>query len=55
MLYDRMQRVRSAARFVFRNHPDIVRQATSTYQRSRRARHRRDNTTVDALSDTTTA
>jgi hypothetical protein len=29
MLYDRMQRVRSAARFVFRNHPDIAREANA--------------------------
>jgi hypothetical protein len=35
--------VRSAARFVFRNHPDIVRKATSTYQRNKTARYRRSS------------
>src|SRR5262249_4517590 len=33
--------VRSAARFVFRDRPDIVREATSAYERRRRAAARR--------------
>ena len=41
LLHDRMQRVRAAARFVFRNHPDIVRQATSPYERTRRHTRKR--------------
>jgi hypothetical protein len=40
LLYDRMQRVRAAARFVFRHQPDLVRQVTSVYARRQRAAHR---------------
>lgn len=40
LLYERMQLVRSAARFVFRNDPDVVRRVTSAYQRQRRAQYR---------------
>ena len=40
LLLDRMRRVRAAARYVFRNHPEIARRATSTYERRRRARSR---------------
>jgi hypothetical protein len=36
LLLRRMNLVRSAARFVFRNQPEIVRLATSSYERSRR-------------------
>jgi hypothetical protein len=41
LLYERMNRVRAAARFVFREHPEIVRKATSAFQRKRRAELRR--------------
>lgn len=37
LLYDRMQRARSAARFVFRRHPELIRQVTSPYVRRQRA------------------
>lgn len=42
MLYDRMQLVRSAARYVFRRDPDTVRRVTSAYQRQRVARYRKN-------------
>jgi len=41
LLDQRVARVRSAARFVFRAHPAIAREATSAYQRRRRAAERR--------------
>ena len=41
LLYERVQRVRRAARFVFRWHPKLVRQVTSSYARQQRASHRR--------------
>lgn len=41
LLAIRMGFVRGAARFVFRNHPDIVREATSAYERRKRAASRR--------------
>ncbi|AUX46016.1 hypothetical protein SOCE26_075190 [Sorangium cellulosum] len=41
MLLARMNAVRTAARFVFRNHPEIVREATSAYERRKRAAARR--------------
>jgi hypothetical protein len=41
LLWDRMSAVRSAARFVFRGQPEIIREATSTYERRRRAAARR--------------
>jgi len=41
LLNQRMNLVRGAARFVFRAYPAILRQATSTYQRRRRAALRR--------------
>lgn len=41
LLQDRVRTVRAAARFVFRNHPDIARQAGSAYERRRRAALRR--------------
>ena len=40
VLADRVRRVRSAARFVFRNHPEIRRLATSDFERRRRRRNR---------------
>jgi len=48
MLYDRMQLVRAAARYVFRHDPATVRRATSAYQRQRVARYRRSR--EDAVS-----
>lgn len=42
LLLGRMNAVRSAARFVFRHHPEIVRQVTSAYERRRRAAARRN-------------
>jgi hypothetical protein len=41
LLWKRMSSVRGAARFVFRRRPDIVREATSAYERRRRAANRR--------------
>lgn len=41
LLIDRMYLVRTAARFVFRNQPEIARQATSLYLRKGRAAARR--------------
>lgn len=41
LLYDRILRVRSAAQFVFRARPEIVREVTSTYLRRQRAAARR--------------
>jgi hypothetical protein len=41
LLWDRMSIVRAAARFVFRGQPEIVREATSAYERRRRAVARR--------------
>jgi hypothetical protein len=40
LLYERMQRVRAAARFVFRRHAALVREVTSQYARRQRAAHR---------------
>lgn len=36
-LYHHVRRIRAAARFVFRHHPDIAREATSTWERQMRA------------------
>ena len=41
LLLDRMNLVRAAARFVFRRRPEIVREATSAYERRKRAANRR--------------
>jgi len=41
LLHDRMSTVRGATRFVFRGYPDVIREATSTYERRRRAAARR--------------
>jgi len=41
LLVERMGLVRSAARFVFRKQPDIVREVTSAYERRKRAAARR--------------
>ena len=41
LLIERMNTVRNAARYVFRNHAEIARKATSSYERDRRARARR--------------
>ena len=43
LLKGRMRLVRSAARFVFRDHPEIVREVTSAYERKRRAAARRES------------
>ena len=40
LLTERMSKVRRAARFVFRNHPDVARLANSGYWRRNRARRR---------------
>ena len=37
LLWSRIGAIRSAARFVFRRHPEILREATSVYERRRRA------------------
>ncbi len=47
LLIDRMRLARSAARYVFRHHPDVARKATSAYERKRRARQR-SSAEVDA-------
>lgn len=60
MLYNRMQLVRSAARYVFRRNPAIVRRVTSAYQRQRVARYRKSreaesfNPQADAENPVTT-
>lgn len=41
LLYERMQRVRAAARRVFSKHAAIAREATSAYERTKRAEARR--------------
>ncbi|MBN1611068.1 MAG: hypothetical protein JW940_30835 [Polyangiaceae bacterium] len=46
MLMERMNTVRSAAQFVFRHHPSIVREVTSAYERRRRAAQRRKDAAV---------
>lgn len=40
-LMDRMRTVRALARFVFRDHPQILRKATSEYERKRRRKSRK--------------
>jgi hypothetical protein len=50
LLTDRMSLARSAARFVFRNYPEIAREAGSAYVRRKRAAARR--ATANANSDT---
>lgn len=42
LLYQRMQRVRAAARVTFVKHPAIAREATSAYERRKRAEARRE-------------
>jgi hypothetical protein len=41
LLMDRMRAVRAAARFAFREHPQIVTSATSDYERKRKQKRRR--------------
>jgi hypothetical protein len=43
LLYNRMQQVRQAARFVFRGHQTLTREVTSAYARRQRAAHRAQN------------
>jgi hypothetical protein len=45
LLQQRINRVRAAARHVFRHHPKILREVTSSYQRTRRAAARRKQAT----------
>jgi len=45
LLQTKMNHLRAAARFVFRHHPEIVREVTSTYERHRRAQSRRRTAT----------
>ncbi|HEY5959423.1 MAG TPA: hypothetical protein VIV60_22850, partial [Polyangiaceae bacterium] len=52
LLLDRMTLVRSAARFVFRNHPEIARQSSSAFLRKRRAAARRAARIAENNSDT---
>lgn len=42
LLMERMRRVRSAARWVFRDHPDVARLSTSAFARTRRTTARRE-------------
>ncbi|MBI5481229.1 MAG: hypothetical protein HY906_20390 [Deltaproteobacteria bacterium] len=55
LLQARIGRVRAAARFVFRNHPAIIREATSAYERRRRAAARRAAARVSTPSESTTS
>lgn len=48
LLSARISTVRAAARFVFRDRPEIVREATSTYERRRRAEAKRRAKEADA-------
>ncbi|MEZ4410563.1 MAG: hypothetical protein R3A52_29390 [Polyangiales bacterium] len=48
LLLERVQRVRAAARFVFRAHPEVVRRVTSDYERRRRAEHKRSQAKAEA-------
>ena len=41
LLTDEVAKIRRAARFVLRHHPQIAREATSTYERRARAARRR--------------
>jgi hypothetical protein len=41
LLWERVSSVRAAAKFVYRDHPEIVREATSVYERRKRAATRR--------------
>ncbi|MBI5479061.1 MAG: hypothetical protein HY906_09405 [Deltaproteobacteria bacterium] len=54
LLQARGGRGRAAARFVFRNHPAIIREATSAYERRRRAAARRAAARAQAPSESTT-
>jgi hypothetical protein len=42
LLQDKISFVRSAARFVFRSDPDIIKEVTSSYERRKRAASRRE-------------
>jgi hypothetical protein len=55
LLSQRMARVRSAARFVFRNHAEVIREATSAYDRRRRAEARRRALKAGATTPATPA
>jgi hypothetical protein len=48
LLNDRMTKVRTVARFVFREKPDLVRKVTSAYERQRRAASRRSRDTPES-------
>ncbi|WP_437722481.1 hypothetical protein [Sorangium sp. So ce861] len=48
LLNARISTVRAAARFVFRDRPDIVRESTSAYERRRRAEAKRRAKKADA-------
>lgn len=45
LLDRRVDRVRAAARYVYRHHPEVARQVTSAYERRRRAEWRESNAT----------
>jgi len=50
MLQQRLRLVRSAARFVFRHHPDLIKEATSSYERRRRSEYNRAKATESSQS-----
>jgi hypothetical protein len=50
MLYERMQLVRAAARYVFRHDPATVRRVTSAYTRQRVARYRKSQAEAAAAT-----
>lgn len=49
MLERKIGEVRSAARFVFRHHPEIIREVTSVYERRRRAALRREKAKKEGM------
>ena len=55
LLADRVKRVRRAASYVFRSHPEITRKFTSVYERRQRSARRRAKQDGEAVPDTTAA
>jgi hypothetical protein len=51
-LLERMRAVRTAARYAFRNHPELARKATSAYERRRRARARANGAEAQGETET---
>lgn len=51
LLMERMRRVRSAARWVFRDHPDVARLSTSAFSRDRRTATRKEKVSEEKKPD----